>query len=226
MFNRGNPKKEYGKGDGKTMKVRNLIAIVLATLGIPLIVSGASASIITSAVDPALSGATLIDFNSEVAGAQSSRTFNGEVTFSVSSGTFQVGGSFNGSYGATGNSLYTPSGQDFTIDFTSAASAFGFSWGAADRSWTMALYDSSNTLIETLNIAAQTIPYIGFIGAANVGISSVQMSSDSGYDYILLDDFQYITSATTVPETSSLVFLGLGFGGLAARRFARRRKSV
>lgn len=204
------------------MGSRNTIATIAAAVAL-FVAAPASASLITSAGDPALTASTLIDFNSEAAGSQSTRTFGGEMTFSVSSGTFEVGSTFNGAYGATGTSIYTPGGQNFTIDFATAVSAFGFSWGAADRSWTMQLYDGSNTLIDTLAIAAQTSPYVGFIGGANAGISKVQMTSDNGYDYIILDDFRYVASAASVPETSTLAVFALGLAGLA---FARRRKAA
>lgn len=180
--------------------------------------SQASATLITSATDPTLNGSTLIDFNSEALGGFTSRTFNGDVTFN---GSMNVETTYSGGYGSTGAYLGTPQGGSFDIVFANVVSAFGFSWGAADKSWTMSLFDASNVLIDTLNIAAQTSPYVGFIGANGGGISRVSMTASS-FDYILLDDFQYVTTAS-VPAPTALTLIGLGLAGI---RFSRRKKNI
>lgn len=183
----------------------------------------ANAGLITDASDSSLDGSTLIDFDSEALGSFTSRTFNGDVTFSTSSGNMNIQNTYSGSYGVSGNALGTPNGGAIEIDFANTVSAFGFSWGAADRSWEMSLFDTSNNLIETLFISAQTNPYVGFVGADNAGVSRVSMVSDSGYDYILLDDFEYVTGSASVPEPASLGLLALGLVGIGA---LRRRKSA
>lgn len=184
------------------------------------IAAPASASLIVSAGDPALAGATLLDFNGEAAANQGTRTFGGEVTFTISLGTFNVGTAFNGAFGATGTSIYTPNGQNFTIDFATEVSAFGFTWGAVDTPWTMQTFDSSNTPIETFAISST--PLVRFIGAAGAGISRVTMSNP-GYDFIVIDDFRYVAGTAAVPETPTLAVFGLGLAGLA---FARRRRAA
>lgn len=196
----------------------NKIGIAAITLSM-FIGTQAFAGVITSSSDLSLNGATTIDFNSETLGSFSSKTFNGDVTFTPTSGTMNVETTHSGSYGSTGAYLGNPSGQNFDINFTNAVSAFGFSWGAADQSWAMSLFDISDVLIDTINITAQTNPYIGFIGANDTGISKVTMTSNSSYDYFLLDDFQYVTETTTsVPAPASILFLGLGLAGIGISR--------
>lgn len=186
--------------------------------------SQVSATLITSSGDSSLTGSTLIDFNSEALGSFSSRTFNGDVTFNANN-IMTVETTYSGEYGSSGAYIGTPGGSgngDFDIVFATVVSAFGFSWGAADQAWTMDLFDASDVLIDSINITAQSYPYIGFIGANDSEISRVSMSSFYGNDYILLDDFQYVTS-TTVPEPTTLALIGLGLIGV---RFSKRKKNA
>ena len=125
---------------------KKFIEILVVGLIIFSLTSFANATLITSAADPSLSGATLLDFNSEVAGNFSSRTF-GNVTFSsLTSGELMAvtnvwgGGAFGNVFGVsgmhlttfewTGSSIIDGSGEDFRIDFAQPVSAFAFSWGA------------------------------------------------------------------------------------------------
>jgi len=200
----------------KNIKIK--VAAVLMSMSCSTL---AFSGIITSSVDSSLSGASVIDFNSETLGSFSNRIFNGDVTISPTSGTFNIETAHSGQYGSSGAYLGSPSGQSFVIDFATTVSAFGFSWGAADQSWVMSLFDTSNSLLETISIAAQTTPHIGFIGADNIGISKVTMTVGSGFDYIILDDFQYVTENMSVPEPLSIALFGLGLAGIG---FSRQKK--
>lgn len=187
----------------------------------------AAPTLITSSADPSLSGSSLIDFESAAQGTFPSTTISG-VTFSAAPGSLYIESIYSGQYAATGQYLAnreTP--EPVTISFGTAVSAFGFNWGAADQPWTLELFDGSNNLLGTLNIAAQTDPYASFIGAASssADIASVKLTalSSYGYDYFLLDNFQFVSGGSQVPEPGTLLLLGLAAAGFGA---ASRRKKA
>lgn len=200
------------------MKISSLVAV--AALLASNMVSAAPVYL-TNSADSSLSGSTLLNFNAEAAGSFTSRAFGSNVTMSTSGLALNVESTYAGSYAATGNYVANGSGgNSFDIVFTNAVSAFGFNWGAADQSWTMNLLDSSNAMIGSLFVAAQTSPYAAFIGANGNGqlIKTVQMVQ-SGYDYILLDNLQFVQgSVSSVPAPASLALLGLAMAGLVVAR--------
>ena len=181
----------------------------------------------TNAADPALAGASSIDFNSEALGAFTSRTFDGAVVFSSPQNLF-VKNTYSGGYASSGRYVANQENPDpVTISFVSAVSALGFNWGAADQPWIIEVFDTSNALLGILNVAAQTSPYAGFIGIDGDGalIGSVRLTDQSsyGYDYFLLDNLQYVTGQQNhVSEPAGIALVGLG---LAALGLSRRRKS-
>jgi hypothetical protein len=205
-------------------KIKSAIAagmIMLAALN-----GSAFASPIIAGDDPALIGSTVIDFNAESEAEFTSRTFGSFATFTGVNPLY-VESTFADQYGMTGNYLSNQfNGGAFTISFAKPVSAFGFNWGAADQPWTMSLFGANNNLLETIDIAAQIDPYVGLIGGLNLsGITSVVFTdlSSYGFDYILLDNLQYVqANVVDVPEPSSMLLLGLG---LLALVVAVRRKS-
>lgn len=178
----------------------------------------------TNPVDPSLAGSSVVDFTGEAQGYFSSRTFGGgDVTVNTTGSDLNIENTYGGSYASSGNYLANGAGGNgFNIVFANAVSAFGFNWGAADRPWTMRLFDASNAMIGSFAVAAQTDPYAAFIGADGNGqtIKSINMVASS-YDYMLLDNLQYTASNASVPEPTTLAMLGLGMLGLFG---ARRRK--
>lgn len=199
-----------------------------AVLGF-FLASGVSAAptFITNPSDFSLTGSTLINFESELQGSFTSRTFGNAVTV-ASSGTnpFYVSSFYGGSFGTTGTYIETQSTPDpINFGFASDVSAFGFSWGAADQPWTFDIFDSGNNLLASFNVPAQSGNYAGFIGVNGGGasIASARLTNHSsyGYDYVLIDNLQYVNdtaSSSSVPEPTSIALLGLGLLGFAASR--------
>jgi PEP-CTERM motif len=214
---------EFLQGVSPMYKIKSAIAAGMVTLVASF--GSAFASPIIARDDPALVGATVIDFNAEAEAEFTSLTVASFVTFTGVNPLY-VESTFADQYGMTGNYLSNQfNGGAFTISFAKPVSAFGFNWGAADQPWTMSLFGANNALLETIDIAAQIDPYAGLIGGLNLsGITSVVFTDQSsyGFDYILLDNLQYVqASVVDVPEPSSLLLLSLGLIGFVA---ARRRQ--
>jgi hypothetical protein len=192
---------------------RSLIATAVGAVLAPL---AASAALITSAGDPALSGSTLINFDSEPTENFTSKAIVG-VTFSTAAGTLRNAPYTEGGvYGGSGQDLSTrdlASPEAFRIDFSIPVSAFGMVWGAADYDWTVRVFNSSGINIETLTFCGSTVGcaagtgYEKFYGATGADISYVTLETTSG-DWVKIDDFQFAAGAAT----GSLAFNPKGIG--------------
>lgn len=203
----------------KITTVVGSIAALFATVG----VAQAAPTLLTSSAVAALTNASLINFDSAAFGNFTSRDFGGVTVASSTSNGLAIDSTYSGAYAATGRYLTNfGNGGTLTFSFTNAVSAFGFNWGAADQPWTMQVFDIHNVLLTTLNIAAQSGSYAGFIGADGNGsaIGSVKLTTAGFQDYVLIDNVRL--AAANVPEPGSLALAGLGLA--VAIGASRRRK--
>lgn len=208
----------------------NRSSFAFAAFAAGLFAGEASATIITSAADPALAGGTVVDFSSATQGSAPSFTVDG-VTFSALPGDGSLTIGSLGSYGGVGNDLQT---QDlngsatpgFSITLPEPVSAFGMVWGAANPNWTVSAYDSSDALIESVTFVGgdHGASYEEFYGIAASGIASVVLIAGS-YDWIVVDDFTYVAgggseAAVPVPAAAPLALMGFAalFGLARSRR--------
>ncbi|MCS0585229.1 PEP-CTERM sorting domain-containing protein [Massilia pinisoli] len=185
----------------------------------------AQASPITSPGDPALTGATVQNFDSVAAGDYLSLSLPG-VTINGNGSPVTIcngcgGGS--GAFGDVGNSLQNTFGSPASFDlvFTAPVSAFGIQGGAFNGVWTYTAYDSLDNVIETLNV---NHPCCGpfFDGIAHDGIARVNLNGSG--DWVVFENLQFVAgSITDVPEPATLALFGLGFAGLV--RSARRKQT-
>ncbi len=189
-------------------------------------ISTANATPISSSGDVALTGSTLIDFNSEALGSFGSRVFGG-VTISGIGGNLTVSNDGNGQYVPPQDNFLDNrfGGVGFNFAFSSTLSAFGMQIGATNAGQVLTAYDSLNNVLETLAIPNQVntlpFPYTGFYGIAQAGIARVTLSANQG-DWIVVDDLRYTSAPTTVTEPSLLALLSFGLIGFG---FARRLRA-
>ncbi len=208
----------------------------------------ASATTIRTPADPALAGASLIDFADQTPGAFTSRVI-ADVTFTALDGRqLWIRDAGADPYSSTGLNLETELlSSAFEIAFDSPVSAFGMWWGGANLDWTVTLFNNA-TQLETLTFyggdprGPQQDPalatYREFYGATGNGITSVRFDAVPGYspiigglvetDWIKIDDVRWVTAAEpptsdpAVPEPASLLLMGSGLMAIYSRR--RRRQ--
>ena len=198
--------------------------LFVALLFIVLFVFPAGASHITSSGDPALTGATVIDFESQTLGTYSSLAI-GNVTFSANNNHLQIDNTYSGSYGMSGkyldNGTYSNEGfSSMTMTFAGGTSAFGFIWGAAEESssWVLNAYNASNVLLDTYGIPSTSSGPGAFVGIAANGISYATLGWTGAYDWVMIDQFSYVAGSSQVPEPTTMILFGLGLIGLAGLR--------
>jgi hypothetical protein len=217
------------------MEGRKMKKIILAGLLLLGSVAMANASYINSSSDTTLSGSAIIDFNNQIIGSYSSLNISG-VTFS-GSGSIAIDNMFGGQYNSTGLYLQNNSGNTLTLNFlfSDPISAFGFNFGASDNNynigdspWTLTAYGTGNTLLESYTLPDTWSSNSGdFFGIARNGIVRAELSTQN-FDYILLDNFKYVSSddgAAPVPEPGTIALLGLGMAGLAFYGKRRQKKA-
>ncbi len=211
--------------------LQTLSALVLsgaASLAFATPISGAVASGDLTTVLP---GGVVVDFDAGPTGDFASFT-SGAVTFTGIGAPLTVGSDFNGSFNTRGvNSLLTGFDLDpdaFEITLASPVSAFAFLWGASDNTWTMDVYDSANTLLESIAVSAVFASNDGdYFGATGANIARIVLT-DTGDslgvgDFVFLDNFTYLTRGDTgVPEPTTLLLMGAGLVGMGLRRRGNR----
>ncbi len=180
--------------------------------------------------EPALSGGTVIDFDSGPTGQFSSITF-GDVTFTGVGADLTIGPDFNGDFNTSGgNSLFNDFDfvpDAFRFDFDTPVEAFAFNWGASDNLWLLSAFDSGGSLLESSLLPIVSFSNAGeYFGIATPGISFAtlvdQKDTFPGGDFVFIDDFTFSGNAVSVsvpePSALSLTLLTLAGLGLAMRR--------
>ena len=212
---------------GNNMK--SIVGFLSALLVAMCALTGAaSASFIYEQTTPAgaaalFPGQPVITFDSATPGVYSTYTSDG-VTFTSDSGAMHIDGDYIGNYNTFGvNSLHNCYCDDSfgTLDFAFSApvGGIGFFWGASDSQWTLSVYDSSDTLIESDALPITGASNAGDFVGINPGIAFAVLSGPSS-DYIFIDN---VTGVSSIPEASTWAMLTLGFACLG---FAGARNRV
>jgi hypothetical protein len=213
---------------GQTMKKLITICIVAGLL-FAIGTQVANASIITSSSDPALSGATVIDFEGQTKGLYTSLAI-GDVTFIANDNHLGIDNYWN--YGTQGiyldNGTYENQGfSSMTIMFGTTADAFGFNWGAAEpwSNWSLSAYNASNNLLDSYSPLPNTGPSTtgAFVGLAVNGIDHATLSTSTAYDWIFVDNFAYTGGQNVIPAPGAIL---LGSIGVALVGWLRRRRTL
>jgi hypothetical protein len=120
--------------------------------------------------------------------------------------------------------------QALRFDFGSTISALGFLFGASDSSWTLRAFNSSNTLLDSIDIAATTGSnagdFFGLSGLAGASYATLFQNFDGyysggGVDYVFVDNLTFTAGGTNdVPEPATLALVAIA--GLAASRMRRK----
>ena len=203
-----------------------------ARLFIPLLFALTAASlrgnIITSANDPALVAAHLIDFNAVPTGgfwgaiALDGTAFKGDNALNISP--------WGSDYGLDADVLTNQAGfllpsQQMTITMPIAVPAFGMLLYCPDGC-SMNVRDGSDQFIELINIAPTSFRQTVFYGSkqTDATIKAVSLSwgqSVNGFPgTVMVDNFQYAAGASSVPEPT---YAGLLFSLLSSALLFRRR---
>ncbi|MCP5058136.1 MAG: hypothetical protein GY937_15630 [bacterium] len=181
-----------------------------------------AATIITSSLDAALSGATVIDFDGEADGTDFMSASVGALTMLSNANTLRFDDDWAVQFGTTGIALETRSGgaaDDLELVFAAPVTAFGFDITALDIDLTMNLFDAMDNLIDSFTIANQPGQGLtgfnrrGYAGASSATpIARVQLMNATQHDWFLVDN---VAMVAAVPEAATGVLLATGMIGLA-----------
>ncbi len=190
----------------------------------------ASATLISSSFDAALSGGSVITFEGVSVGRYVSLVLDG-VTFTAQDHDFSLSDMFSGNYNMTGRYLDNQDNSNngfssIRFSFDSLVSAFGFNLGSSNYFWNLSAYDAADNLLGGRNLSPTIDSNKGeFYGFAfNDGISyAILSSTDINYDWVLIDNFTTAGGTAPVPVPATMLLMGSGIAGLIA---ARRKKKA
>lgn len=187
----------------------------------------ASASTISSPADPALAGATVVDFEDRTHGTFTSDTVGGVTLTALSGYLTYTNYTSGGIYGPTsGTELSTIGSTGFRIDFAQVVSAFGMIWGAPNVGWTISAYDSSNNLLDSY-VGPSGPDWNYYVGLAAEGIAYATLTAAS-YDWVKIDNLAYVSGTTVSPvpvPAAGLMLVG-ALGALGALRRRSKRQTL
>ena len=209
---------------------RSLIFAAMALLLAAVTAGGAAAASITSATDPALRGAVVVDFESAAPGTYPA--FAGGLSVASSAGTvnvtgprLQVASTYAGQYNMTGQYVSSEGYlfRNLIITFPVPVRAFGFNVGLTSQPWELHAYDAAGNEIETVTIP----PTLGSNDGDFVGIESsagiaeavfvVELPLDPGPLWAVVDNLAFRPIGAELSESADLV--------LAAKRTTARPRA-
>jgi hypothetical protein len=216
--------------------LRRAVVALVATVAIGAGASPVKAAFISGAIASGnltgvISGGTVVDFDSGPNQSFGSANFNGVQFTGPASGSLRVDNFYVGQYNSRGAHYFDNNAGNtsvFNFSFTSGpVSEFAFLWGAADETWIMTAFNSSNVALESYALtpthASNSGDYVG-IKRGSADIAYVTLTEQGQLDYIFIDNLTYSAgSNAVVPAPAGAILFAIGAIGLAGGRALRKR---